>query len=245
MEAPDDGVIRAYLLGEMNTEERCRFQQRLFEDDELFARVCGVEQDLTDALARGELPPEVAAQVRAFLSESAQQERLAFADALARTERRSARKGRQQWMLPLAVCIVLGMAALLLALRNRNLERQVAQMPPGAAASAGPVYVANLSPGAVRGSGERRAIRIPRDRTIVELRLQLRAPGNFSQYRADVNGAGGRPVMSMLVPGPLGVELPLAISRIVLSGGEYEIGVSGIQPDGQPQAIDYYYFTLK
>src|SRR6476646_4070686 len=101
-ESPDDRVIRSFLLGEMPTEERAAFQQRIFEDDEVFLRVKAVEDDLADALAREELPTDEAERVRTFLEESSQKDRLPIARALAKAEARKSARSAWRRILPLA-----------------------------------------------------------------------------------------------------------------------------------------------
>lgn len=47
-----------YLLGRMDEDTRAGFQARILEDEEAFARVAEVENELFDAYARGSLPAE-------------------------------------------------------------------------------------------------------------------------------------------------------------------------------------------
>jgi hypothetical protein len=240
---PEDRVIRSYLLGEMTADERAAFQERIFEDDELFARLCEAEDDLTDALASGELSAGEARNMRAYLEASSQQDRLTFAQALSRVKPRPAARRAWQWALPLAACLVLGVAALLLAVRNQHLESRLAQVAPPPSAAGG-VYAVQIRPGTLRGAGERLALHIPTDSRIVELRLPIRAPGTFERYRVDVALASGRQIFSETIPGPLSAELPVAIARAALPNGDYEIALSGIAPEGSAQPIEYYYFSV-
>src|SRR5262245_38462273 len=54
-ESDDKRLIRQYLLGELPEEDRTRLEERFLADDEYFAQVRTVEQDLIDEYARGEL----------------------------------------------------------------------------------------------------------------------------------------------------------------------------------------------
>src|SRR5947199_5860355 len=89
---PEQRLAFAYLLEEMPEEQRAQFQERLFSDDAMFARVAEAETDLIDALARGELETADAQRVRRMLRESSQEKRAVFAAALARREQRAARR---------------------------------------------------------------------------------------------------------------------------------------------------------
>lgn len=244
-DSPDNRVIRSYLLGEMTEAERSEFQERIFADDHLFDRVREVEQDLIDALARGEVSGSEADRVRAFLEESSQQHRLAFAGALARQERRP-RSPRWHWAAPLAACLLLAPAAGVLALRNHRLEGEIARQTaatPAPAANANSLYVAQLAPSVARGASSPPAIPLPAAARIVELRLGIRAPGAFSRYRVDIQSAG-QAVLTVVVPGPLGPELPVAVPRRMLGPGDYELALSGEGTDGSVRPIEYYYFSI-
>lgn len=244
-DCPDDRVIRSYLLGEMTEAERSEFQERIFSDDGLFDRVREVEQDLIDALARGEISGDEAGRVRAFLEESSQQHRLAFAKALARHQRRPAAP-RWHWAVPLAACLLLAPAAGVLGVRNHRLEMQLARRPspaPAPVANASAVYVAQLAPGVVRGPSRPPAVPLASASGMVELRLGIRAPGAFERYRVAIQTAG-QPVLLLLVPGPLSAELPVAVARGVLTHGDYEVALSGVGADGGIHPIEYYYFSV-
>lgn len=242
-ERPDDRVIRSYLLGDISEAERLEFQERIFTDEELFDRVREAEQDLIDAVARGEISGAGAARVRAFLGESSQEHRLTFAKALAAHQRRPAAP-RWQWAVPLAACLLLAPAAGVLGMRNRRLEMQLARQAPAAPVpAAGAVYIAQLRPGVVRGAAPSPVIPVPAAAGIVELRLGIRAPGAFERYRVEIQKAG-RQVLLLVVPGPLGVELAVPISRTVLSQGDYEVALSGAGTGGDLEPIEYYYFSI-
>jgi hypothetical protein len=244
-DAPDDRLIRSYLLGEMSAEERAAFQQRPFEDDEVFLRVLAAEDDMADALAKGELPQDEAARVRTFLEESSQRDRLMFAQAFARMES-APKRGSSLWVwraLPLAACIVLSAISLWLAVRNRELQTPIAGLRP-ATETSGAIFAARIPAGRLRGSGTRPALEIPADTRIVELRLEVRSPGSFQRYRFDVNRASGQAIISIVVPGPLAAETVVAVPRTNLAPGDYELALSGLQGD-QAKPIDDNYYAVR
>ncbi len=243
-DSPDDRVIRSYLLGEMSAEERAAFQQRLFEDNDLFQRVLAAETDLADDLARGELSPADAARVRAFLEESSQGERVPIAQALARTSMRHSSPALWRRALPLAACILLAVATVWLALRNRDLETRVAQFRPAPQVAAGSLAI-SVPAGVVRGPSSRPVIDVPPGVKVIELRLELRSPGTHAAYRVEIARASAQPVFSLTLPAPLPSELSIPVPRAALSAGAYEIVLSGIDDGSSPTPVDFYYITVR
>ena len=76
-----DGELRAYLLGQTPADEAAHLEERLLEDEEMFATLRAVEDDLLDAFARDRLPAAEREQFRERYG--GQTERIAFARALA------------------------------------------------------------------------------------------------------------------------------------------------------------------
>jgi hypothetical protein len=83
-ERDEERAARRYLLGEGAEPDRVAFEDRFFEDNELFERLLAAEDDLVDAYARGTLSDDERAKLeRGLLATPAGAERLAFARALA------------------------------------------------------------------------------------------------------------------------------------------------------------------
>jgi len=240
---PEDERIHAYLRGEMSEEVRNAFQQRLFADDDLMARVCEAENDLIDALARGELPPAEAKAVRVMLRDSSQEDRIRIASALEQRERRGARpRPRFRWeFAALAACIVLGVLSAALLFRNNTLEKEQARtrVPQSDAE----IYSVTLDPGVVRGDRTGVAVQPPPNARTIELRMTLRAAGGYDRYRVDVGPESGRPVLSALLPRS-GPGLRITVPRELLPPGAYEIAVSGTATGGS-EPLDSYHFTIQ
>ena len=55
---PDTQRLATYLLGRSSEAEQEQIEEAFFADDDLFDRLCAVEEDLTSRYARGELPDE-------------------------------------------------------------------------------------------------------------------------------------------------------------------------------------------
>jgi hypothetical protein len=78
-----DRLITRYLLGALSQAEQQHFEVKYFEDDDLFAKVEAVEQDLIDSYVRGELSiKEVKSFEARFLSTPTGRERVELARVL-------------------------------------------------------------------------------------------------------------------------------------------------------------------
>jgi hypothetical protein len=67
-----DELLRQYLLGKLETEERSRLEERLLREEDLFETAEAVEADLLDDYARDRLAPEERVQVAHLLASSPQ-----------------------------------------------------------------------------------------------------------------------------------------------------------------------------
>lgn len=75
--------LHRYLLGEMSDAERAELEREYFEDAMLFEQLVQAENELVDAYARGQLPPETRGRFeRHYLNHPARRERAEFAGAL-------------------------------------------------------------------------------------------------------------------------------------------------------------------
>jgi anti-sigma factor RsiW len=81
---PDEGRMRAYLLGGLSERERTEMDCELLTDDDLFEAVSALEHDLLADYAAGELTAAEAAVVKRWLAASQDvRDRLALIKALA------------------------------------------------------------------------------------------------------------------------------------------------------------------
>lgn len=79
----DEALIKRYLLGELAEAEQLQLEERLLTDEEYFAQLQSVEEDLIDSYARGALPPsEVEKFESYFMAAPERQRAVHFAMAL-------------------------------------------------------------------------------------------------------------------------------------------------------------------
>ncbi|MCI0486465.1 MAG: hypothetical protein L0229_07675 [Blastocatellia bacterium] len=81
----DEKLIVRYLLGDMKEEERTRVEERFFEDDEFYAQMTALQEELIDDYVHGDLAArERDLFEKHFLSSPKRRERVEFAATLAR-----------------------------------------------------------------------------------------------------------------------------------------------------------------
>lgn len=112
----DHSVFRQYLLGQMSGEERDRFEEKLFSDDEFFEDLLATEDELIEAAIGTELTAaEVDQFEKQFLITSERKEKLHFRQALQRVAKKKQLEkairpkpawSLQRWIPQVAVSLV-------------------------------------------------------------------------------------------------------------------------------------------
>jgi len=116
----DDQQLIRYLLGLLPRNEADRFDEATVVDDDVAARLRGVEDDLVDAYVRGTLAIDLRERFEShYLASPRRRERVAFAAAFARAVDEAARSvpspsWRRRWMPALLPALAIA-ATLLLA----------------------------------------------------------------------------------------------------------------------------------
>lgn len=231
----DIGTIRAYLLGRLTGPERETIATRILEDEEVFASARELEDDLIDALARGELDEPEAGEVRQFLVESSQADRLRFAAALARAGRPTIRGPVfVRSFLAIAAVFILAMVGAFYYFKG---DRAAMKAKLEAAEKAPVVFAFSVPPGTVRGGGGVTRVRIPSGTNLVRVKIDLEK--GYQSYSAVLRAPGGREVVRSTT-GELVMPAPL------LPHGRYEIEVTGSKGGGAPpETLNFYYFEIE
>jgi hypothetical protein len=140
-DAPDEALLRRYLLGLTSADETERFDELSVTSDEFATQLQAVEYDLVDAYVAGELSGATLEAFRLIYPAVADgRAEIGFAQTLLAHQTRSApRTGRvipaagrggwtsgslPQWILAVAATLVLGIAAWLVA-QNSSLRRDI------------------------------------------------------------------------------------------------------------------------
>ena len=228
-----ESALREYLLGSASPEAAERIEARVLEDDELFAALCSVEDDLFDACARGRLVP--AERARFLERYGHQADRVRFADALARRTATAAGgspiAGRRWMPFAAAAAFVLAAGALFTYL-EAPAPLVVRQQPsPPITAPQPPPFTVALTLGTSRSATGATAVQIPSGTTDVQLNVRLDPGDRFDTYAMELRGAGDRVVWSggnvTLATGDGNLTVSARIPATSLPAGSYELAVRG------------------
>src|SRR6185436_6372688 len=137
------GDVIAYLLHQMSEADRAAFAERSLDDADLHAQVRAVEADLFDDYARGRLSPDERTRLERYLLGSThQQQKLALAEALARTfPARAPTAASRLLVAAAAIIVVLAGTAAWFGQQSLGLRQEVAAARANAAPIAPPGQV--------------------------------------------------------------------------------------------------------
>ena len=266
-------TIRYYLLGQATQEDSSRLEEQLLTDATLFQELLIVEDELIDQYLGDELPPAERQSFEThFLLAPERERKLCFGRALHKYMDSAAssepladyaaedlsdenadpvkrfRKSGLFSFLPfsnpivsysLAAAMLLIVGSVSLVVLN-NWRQQTPQQ-------SGTVYVATLTPGLTRASGEWKRLSFPPDTGTVQLRLVLK-PDEDQSYRAEVLTSERASVLVVddLKPQTQGNEkfIILSIPTSMLKRDDYEVTVSGRHGDASYQETNRYQFRV-
>jgi hypothetical protein len=114
---------------------------------------------------------------------------------------------------------------------------------PAARSGVASFVALTLTPGAVREAGKLEKIVVTPTTGELRIQLDLRA-GGYRSYRAVVRTVEGRVVARQDLRAVKGKFLPLHLPAKLFSPDDYEILLSGINPSGELEEIDNYYFRV-
>jgi hypothetical protein len=276
----DREIIRHYLLGGVAEAELPGLEERILTDDTFYQELLIAEDELIDQYLLDTLSESDRSRfVSHFLITPERQDKLRFSKTLKRyltegeesdvaynsaeSASASGDSTRRRWFesffpvsgrptlsfggifgnrLILTAISLLILATISVVLLNRPSEHK--------AVAPEDLFVATLTPGLTRDSGETTRIRIPPDKKMVRLELQLESlPGSYQSYTAELRSAensstvlrrdnllaevrGNRQVVNLDVP----VE--------DLKGGDYHVRLSGLPASGAPEPIGRYSFRI-
>ena len=229
--------IIQYLLGRLSEEERFEMERLYFKDPASLEEMEAVELDLIERFLDGDLSPEDAKDFEArYGSSPALRAKLQTAEAL-RIQKSPALRG---WRLALVaatgVLVVVTAWSLhrswQLGQEKRALEEMLAQerqkpVPP-------PVIVATfaLAPGSERALATRQTLDVPRDASVLRLKLAIDTTSRASSYHAILRTFEDRQVWdwgSVPVRREHSIELDLPAAQ--LEPDDYVLALQPASPD--------------
>lgn len=223
-----DAVLREFLLGKVDEEERERIEGWFLTDSQSRERVLAAEQDLIEDYLEDSL---TAADKEIFLSRyghtPAQQQKLRINKSLknwalreaASTHAVSAKVSalsrlrelfrlKPAFVIPIVVTamIVIAVTAVWLSSRReqqdryRAIEQELVQLNTPSSLRESPPNMTSLelSPVSVRSAEQEREFKKTAETRLVELRLPWRQKERYSSYRAEVSRVGGDELFKIL-----------------------------------------------
>jgi uncharacterized protein YggT (Ycf19 family) len=216
-----DALLREFLLGKVNDEERGRIERLFLTDSQTRERVLALEQDLIEDYLESSLTEE---DKERFLSRYAQTEdqrrtlRITksikdWAVAEARAPQVAAAtvygwsglwarlRHRPVFVIPIVVTIVIAIVLAIVWLNSRTeqrkhfaIEQELAQLnSPASLREVPPQTISlDLRPVTVRGVESAAQLKIPSEIRRIELHLSSLQSERYSMYRAEVRRVGDR-----------------------------------------------------
>ena len=265
-----DALVREFLLGNVDDEQRQQIESLFLTDSQTRERVLAVEQDLIEDYLEGSL---TTADRERFVSRYAQTDeqrrKLRITKSIkdwAVTEAASTQiapvktKGlsslstwlrlRPVFVVPIAVTIVIAIVvgAVWLSQRERlAIERELVQFNTPASLSETPEHMLSetLSSGAARGDEREKEIKKLPDTEIVELRLRWVRKERYSTYKVEIRRMDDDPyTIPNVEPEDDGKTIRIRLPAHMFPRGTYVIRVTGITPDGSFDLIEDYQFAM-
>jgi hypothetical protein len=268
-----DALLREFLLGKINDEERERIENLYLTDSQTRERVLAVEQDLIEDYLEDGLTPEDKARFLLRYAQTDKQRRNLritrsikdWAIAEAHIPQTTAAKAavldrlrarlpfKPVFVVPLAAMIVLAIVLAIILLNNRieqrkhlAVEQELAQLNSPASLREAPTQMTTLElkSVAVRSVEAQKEFNTSAGIPIVELRLLLFRPERFSRYQAEVGPIDDDKFIIPNLEPEGGNVIRIRLPAYMLSRGHYQINLSGITADGSLSPSEEYTFAV-
>ena len=272
-EIPTDAVLREFLLGKLDEEEDARIESLFLTDSEAREKVLVVEQELIEDYLEDSLPPEDRQKFLWRYGQTAEQlQQLRITKAikdwavrenasqavpteLSTWQRLRARlRLRPVFVIPIAVTAMIAIVVACVWLNSRmkraGIEQELAQLNSPASLREVPeqMFPFNLSPVAVRSTEPQIVIKRPAAATaIIELHLPWIQKERYPRYEAEIRRVGGEE--SFTIPNLQAenngrYEIRLRFPARLISRGQYQIRLSGIDSSGAAGTSEEYVFSV-
>jgi hypothetical protein len=264
-----EALLRQYLLGNVDDEERQRIESLFLTDSIIRERLLAIEQDLIEGYLDDSLTSADKQRFLLHYGQTAKQQReLRITKSIkdwALEEASSTQitpvsvtdvRGARTWLrmktvfVPVAVAIIVAIVVAVIWLNSRNkrlvIEQELAQLNTPASLREVPPQIVSreLTPGTFRSSEQETEIKKRDDIRILELRLPLVQTERYSRYQAEVRRVGGDESFTIK---DLAVEINAVRLRLpahFLYRGHYVIRLSGITAGGSFGPTEEYTFAV-
>jgi hypothetical protein len=241
-----DADLRAYLLGQTTEANAERVEIRALDDEDFFATIQSVEDDLFDDYARGSMTD---AERSLFLAKyGADRDRLRVAHALAaRTARPRAvwwQAAPRYWMAAVAA-VLLAAVGFPLLIKSRSTPQD--RSTPSVAVSTPAVRPAPLTLlltlGSLRSAASSAETRLPASAATLQLRVRLDPADTSDSYAMELRSDRGVTVWraDALHASAVDGDLILAgdVPAASLQSASYELTVLGSPAGRAPEALGF------
>ena len=214
-EIPTDALLREFLLGMVDEDDRARIENLFLTDPEMRERVLATEQDLIEDYLEHNLSEDDEEKFLLLYAQTEEQRRkIQITASIKNWAAREARSPRtpaakvsvwdQLWTrlglkprfaVPIAVTCVIVIVLAIVWLHSRKarqehlaVEQQLAQLnsPENLRVVLPGTTLLDLRPGAFRGLESQTEVRIPAESPYIELHLYGTRPEQYSAYNAEV-----------------------------------------------------------
>lgn len=269
-EPVSDALLRQFLLGQVDDQERQRLESMFVTGALSRERVMAAEQHLMDDFLDDSLTPEDKERFLAQYGETpAEQRKLRIAQSIhdwAATEAtavaaaagsRWSRLFGRVWLkpvvaVPIAAVVLIAIVVAVIALRSRweqqnihlAMQQELERLNSPSMLREPPVAPVTLTPGAVRSAEAENEVNPPANADFVELRLLWTQKERFPSYQATIRRF--EEDESFTIPNlqlDNGNVIRLRLQSRLLKRGLYQIEVSGVGANGGPS--EEYTFAVK
>jgi len=269
-----DAVLREFLLGKVDDEEAARIESLFLTDSEARERVLVIEQELTEDYLEDSLTADdrekfllrygqTAAQLQQLritqaikdwaLRESAR-EQIVPVELSTWSRLRARLRLKPVFVVPIAVTAMIAIvfAAVWLngLMKRAAIEQELAQLNTPASLREVPerMFSVNLSPIVARSAESEIVIKRPEAATaIVELHLPWIQKEGYPTYQAEIRNVGGDEsftIPNLQAENAGRYEIRLRFPARLISRGQYQVRLSGIDPAGAAGITEEYSFTV-
>ena len=278
-EAVTDALLRQFLLGTVDDEERERIEGLFLTDSRIRERLLAAEQELIDDYVEDCLST---AHREQFLSQygetAAQRRKLRIAKSIqewAASQPNTApvapQPGISIWsrlfdrlrlkpvlLIPIAVAVVVAIVTAVVWVnsgrserqrRHSAIEQELAQLNTSSSLREGPPPMSPLilKPGSVRSVEPQPELTISRNSPFAELRLLWMQKEDYPSYTAVVRAPDDDQyytIPNLQAENEGGKVVRIRLPAHVLTGGTYQIQLSGTSADGSKSPSEIYSFTV-
>jgi len=267
-----DAVLRQFLLGKLDDEQRERIESLFLTDSQARERVLAVEQDLIeDYLEDGLTLADKAEFLSRYGQTAAQQRQLRINKSIkdwalrgssstklsvwARLRERLTAK--PVFVVPIALTAMVALVLAVVWIGNRReqqnrrfeIEQELAQLNAPAALRETPPHMSELelSPVAVRSVEQETELKKTPDTQTVQLHLPWILKERYSKYQAEVRRVSDDEsftVPNLQAESDPGYRVRIRLSTHFLRRGHYNIRLTGLNPDDTPGLTEEYTFAV-